>query len=207
MTETDPPKKQKGIPNQLTVALPDVEYGPAMRALQSDKHRAFVLNLYTAPSQAEAAARAGFGTSTSSRESYAVIAANPLQNEKIIAAIAEEDKRHMRLIGPRTIRALSNLLESPNHKEHARAVQMGLDRVAPLETKHEITVRNVSHDEEAIEHLRVMQKLGVVRAKLEEIFGYSGLPRYEALLAERDGKGAPKLIETAAVEISPADKR
>ena len=84
---------------------------------------------------------------------------------------------------------------------------MGLDRVAPVQSEHTITVRHTNHDEEAVEHLRVMKRLGVVHDKLIEMFGYSGLSRYQALLEAADGKAVPKLIEAAAVEITPTYKR
>ena len=62
----------------------------------------------------------------------------------------------------------------------------------------------------------------MTREKLEELYGYSGLSRYEALLAERDapkrvsGPGPestesaeldPQVIEGTATEIKPAGER
>jgi hypothetical protein len=52
----------------------------------------------------------------------------------------------------------------------------------------------------AIEDLRRLKMLGVPREQLIETFGYSGLDRYEKLLAERQ----PKLIEATAAEVLPA---
>ena len=59
-----------------------------------------------------------------------------------------------------------------------------------------------------------MKSLGATREKLEEYFGFSGLGRYEAMLAERDGtpkrvagpepKPAPPVIEAEVVEVKPA---
>ena len=43
--------------------------------------------------------------------------------------------------------------------------------------------------------------LGVAQDKLIETFGFTGLPRYERLLALEDDKKAPRVIEGTAVEI------
>ena len=63
--------------------LPD--WGPAMRALDNDKHRAFVCALFDAPGGAKGqlylcTKAAGFGTATSSRKSLSVIAQRLLGN-------------------------------------------------------------------------------------------------------------------------------
>ena len=49
----------------------------------------------------------------------------------------------------------------------------------------------VNHTDAAVRDLRALLELGVAREKLIEIFGFSGLSRYEKMLAER----APKVIE------------
>jgi phage terminase small subunit len=211
MTESDPPqerrKGQPGVPNQAP-PLPDgVEWGPAMRALRSDKHRAFVLALYTAPSHAAAARVSGFGTDRTSPIGWTVIAAQLCHNEKILAAIAEEDKRRVRVLGPRAIRAAEKLVEDPTHRDHARGISMMLDRTVPVETRHEVVVRHIDHDAEAIEQLKLMKRLGVVHEKLVEWFGYSGLGRYERMLEEQDNGKQPPMIEATAAEVAPADKQ
>jgi hypothetical protein len=52
----------------------------------------------------------------------------------------------------------------------------------------------VNHTNEAIEQLRVLKGLGVPQSKLIELFGFSGLGRYERLLTEADSRQA-KMIE------------
>ena len=74
----------------------------------------------------------------------------------------------------------------------------------------------IDHNAEALEQLRVMKRLGVAHEKLIEMFGYSGLGRYEQMLEERD-KGSkdpaapaspdPRMIEGTAVEIKPGRDR
>jgi hypothetical protein len=46
-----------------------------------------------------------------------------------------------------------------------------------------------------------MKSLGVPREKLVEMFGYSGISRYEKLLALQDG-AAGKVIDGQAVEVA-----
>jgi hypothetical protein len=46
----------------------------------------------------------------------------------------------------------------------------------------------VNHTDAAVEDLQRLKSLGVPREQLLETFGYSGLDRYEKLLAERQPK-------------------
>jgi phage terminase small subunit len=217
MTAPAPRKiRRPGKLNTLPEALPVVdgtEWGPAMAALPSDRHRAFVLALYSIKpghgAHVKAAKMAGFGSATSSAHSWAVIGSRLSHDEKILAAIHEEDQRRIRSSAPRAIRALQNLVETPDHRDHARAIGMVLDRVHPAEQHHVHEMHVTSdHTAEAIEELRVLKGLGVSREKLEEMFGYSGLSRYERLLAEKEqqpGKliaGGGPVIEGTAVEVT-----
>jgi phage terminase small subunit len=193
-----------GKPNHLAEPLPTVdgtEWGPAMKALGSDRHRAFVLALYQIPpgygANVKAAKLAGFGTNTSSAKSWSVIATRLAHDEKILAALFEEDQKRIRASAPRAIRSLQGLLEDPTHKDHARAIGMTLDRVHPVETRHLVDVHHhvVDHSAEAVAQLRMLKSLDVPRSKLEEVFGFSGLARYEKMLAEVDARAPIKLIE------------
>ena len=61
-----------------------------------------------------------------------------------------------------------------------------------------------SHTEEAVLQLKAFKVLGVSREKLVEMFGHSGLSRYEGMLAELEARNASretKLIEHEAKEI------
>jgi len=197
-------KRPKGKPNRLAEPLPTVdgtEWGPAMAALGSDRHRAFVLALYQVPpgygAHVKAAKIAGFGTKTSSAKSWSVIASRLAHDEKILAALHEEDQKRIRASAPRAIRALQNLIEDPAAKDHARGISMVLDRLHPAETRHHIEVHHVvDHDAEAIAQLRMFKSLDVPRSKLEEVFGPIGLTRYERMLSKiDDAKKSPRLIE------------
>jgi phage terminase small subunit len=207
-SQTNPPRRTKGPngkTNQLSEPLPVVpgtEWGPCMKALPSDRHRAFVLALYQIKpgygSHVAAAKMAGFGTSTSSPKSWSVIAARLAHDEKILAALHEEDKKRIRASAPRAVMALGRLIEDPDSRDHCRAIGMVLDRVHPAETRHVVDVtHHVDHDAEAIAQLRMLKALGVAREKLEEVFGFSGLSHYERLLESADSK-KPLMIEGTA---------
>jgi hypothetical protein len=205
-----------GVPNTLAEPLALVEgteWGPCMKALPSDRHRAFVIALYQIPhghgAHVAAAKLAGFGTSTSSIQSWSVIASKLAHDEKILAALHEEDQKRIRASAPRAIRALQHLIEDPSAKDHVRGIGMVLDRVHPAETRHVVDVHHhVDHDAEAVAQLRMLKGLNVARAKLEEVFGFSGLSRYERLLDFEDAKKrpGPPLIEGTTVEINPKDE-
>jgi hypothetical protein len=174
-----------------------------MAALRSDRHRAFVLALYQVPpgygAHVKAAKLAGFGTSTSSAKSWSVIATRLAHDEKILAALHEEDQKRIRASAPRAIRALQSVIENPEHRDHVRGVAMVLD---PAEQRHVVEHHHViDHDAEAIAQLRMLKSLEVAREKLVEVFGFTGLSRYEQMLAREDGKKAPPAIEGTAVEI------
>jgi hypothetical protein len=142
-------KRPKGKPNKLAEPLPTVdgtEWGPAMAALGSDRHRAFVLALYQIKpgygAHVRAAKLAGWGTKTSSAKSWSVIACRLAHDEKILAALHEEDQKRIRASAPRAIRALQNLIEDPSAKDHARGIDMILSRVHPVESVHNVLVKH-----------------------------------------------------------------
>jgi phage terminase small subunit len=176
-------------------------WGPAMTALD-DRRRAFIIALYEIPrgtgAQTRAARMAGFGTAKSSALSMAVIASQLIHDPRILAALEEEDKRRIRAAAPRAIRALGELIEDGSHKDHMRAIDAVLARTHPITTQHTVTVEHrIDHDAEAVAQLRTLKGLGVVKEKLIEVFGFSGLGRYERMLEAEDIK-AGKLIEAKA---------
>jgi hypothetical protein len=146
-------KGKRGKPNALSADVvaalapgDGAEFGPAMKALPSDRHRMFVLSLYEIPrghgAQVKAAKMAGFGTSTTSAESWAVIGCKLAHDDKILAAIHEEDQRRVRASAPRAIRALEHLIETPDHRDHGRALGIVMDRVLPADTTHHVKVEH-----------------------------------------------------------------
>ena len=124
----------------------EAEDGPEMKALPSDRHRAFVRALYQVKPghgmYVRAAKLAGFGSPSSTPQSMATIASRLKSDARVIAAISEEDQKHIRGAAPRALRALDRLVDSPNHKDHARGIAMVLDRAHPLETNHTVKVEH-----------------------------------------------------------------
>ena len=86
---------------------------------------------------------------------------------------------------PEAVKAMHAMIRNPEHKDHARAVSMSLDRSDPITTHQEISVthKTVDMDQEGIEELRALRKLGVSHEKMVETFGGNGLARLEALEA------------------------
>jgi nucleotide-binding universal stress UspA family protein len=184
----------------------DAQDGPKMQALPTDRHRAFVRALYEVRpghgAGVKAAKASGWGCENSTPQSMATIASRLAHDERVLEAIREEDEKRIRASAPRAIRALSHLIETPSHKDHARGIGMVLDRVHPSETRHQVDVHHhvVDHTAEAIAQLRMLKGLDVPRSRLEEVFGFSGLARYERLLEIAEAKNSPKLIEGTAIE-------
>lgn len=191
----------------LPVRRPDWgELGAAMRALANDQQRDFVyLYVHAAPrkgSLVEAYRQAGYGRD-STPATQAKGAWQLSHDERVIAAIAEESKKILRVAFPETANAMVNLIRDPAHREHGRAIGLLMERAFPVETKHNIEVvhKTVDPDVEAIEELRALRKLGVAREMLIKTFGGNGLDRIEALEAADANRRAQaaKVIEAEVV--------
>jgi phage terminase small subunit len=140
-------KRPRGKRRELApLEAVDAQDGAAMKALPSDRHRAFVRALYQVKTghgaNVKAAKLAGFGSPTSTPQSMATIASRLAHDERVLAAIREEDEKRIRNSAPRAISALSRLIETPSHKDHARVIAMVLDRVHPAETQHIVKVEH-----------------------------------------------------------------
>ena len=203
-----------GKPAALAVRRPDWgELGPAMKALANDQQRDFVyLYVHASPRKGnlvEAYRQAGYGQG-SIPATQAKGAWQLSRDERVLAAIAEESKKILRVAFPEAANAMLNLVRSPDHRDHGRAVMALAERIYPAETKHNIEVvhRTVDPDVEAIEELRALRKLGTARDKLIELFGGNGLDRIEALEAADANRRAQaaKVIDAEVVmpDQSPA---
>ena len=185
------------------IAKPETwgELGPAMKVL-NERQREFVRHLVTGKpgygALTRAYKRAGYGknskAATLSKEAH-----HMSRDERVIAAIAEESKKVIRVAHPEAVAALLNMIRDPAHRDHARAVMGLLDRVDPVQTKHSIDVthRTIDPDQEALEEMRAARKLGATRDKLLELYGANGLDRLEALEAVDNARraDAAKIIE------------
>ena len=185
------------------IAKPEVwgELGAAMKAL-NERQRAFVRHLVTGKPGYAALTRAyklaGYGKN-SKAATLSKDAHHMSRDERVIAAIAEESKKVMRLGHPEIVAAAFNLVRSPEHRDHGRAVFGLLDRLDPVQTKHliDVTHRTIDPDQEALEEMRAARKLGATREKLLELYGANGLDRLEALEAVDNARraDAAKIIE------------
>lgn len=140
-------KRTRSRRRELAALEPvDAEDGPKMKALPTDRHRAFVRAMYQVKPGHGAAVRAaklaGFGTPESTPQSMATIASRLTHDRRVQEAFAEQDQLYIRASAPRAIRALSSLIENPNAKDHVRGLALVLDRVHPAETVHNVKVEH-----------------------------------------------------------------
>jgi hypothetical protein len=191
------------------------QLGAEMRALANDKQRAFVENYLLETysnknkdnygAQATAARLAGFGGEKATPLNLARTASRLMRDERIVAAIIAESRKYLRALTPEAVKALHAMIRNPEHPGHVRAVGMSLDRSDPITTRQEINVthKTIDMDQEGIEELRALRKLGVSREKMIETFGGNGLARLEALEAADTLKRAneAKIIDGEAIEV------
>jgi Terminase small subunit len=185
------------------------ELGPAMRDL-NPRQREFVRSYLTISKRrhgrATAAARAAGYTGNHMRNH----AHDLMRNPKIIAALDEELKKFTRGRGyaDAVLAAYEGIL-NPEHRDHARFVDMFFSRGDPAVSKHavDVTHRTIDPDREALEELRALRRLGTTREKLLELYGGNGLDRLEALEAVENAQraAAAKIIDGNAIEHSEAN--
>ena len=175
----------------------EIELGPRMSAL-SERERKFVWFYVTnegPPNGAQAARDAGYSDHL---EAAKVQASRLMHKERVLLALEEVGKKAFRgLLGP-AVKAAAQLIQSEKHPDHSKAVFTTLARLG-LGEKSSVDVNvngevQVNHTDSALNDLRTLISLGVAREKLIEVFGFSGLSRYEKMLLEQDRR-AGKLIE------------
>ena len=189
------------------------ELGPAMKALPNNKWRAFVDFLIIENpghgAQTNAARRAGFGHARTSPLNMAKIASRLMRDERMQAAIAEEARKVLRGSAPEAAKALIELVRNPEHRDHARALQMVLARTDPEITRHDmnITHKIIDPDTEALEELRALRALNTSHDKMLEVFGVNGLDRLLTLEAADQARraDAAKVIEGEVVDATSED--
>lgn len=151
---------------------------------------------------AEGAAAARVAGYSDVGEGCKVRAHGLLQRDEIQDAIKALTGKYLFSLAPKAILRLGEILDNPKHSKHAKAIEMVLDRTGHgAQTDVNVNVSGeltVNHTDEALADLRRLRDLGVPREKLVEMFGFSGLSRYEKMLAEVDAR-APKQIEGEVV--------
>jgi phage terminase small subunit len=156
---------------------------PAMRALPNDRWRKFVWAYLSAEpgyGAATSAARAA-GYKAKTAHGLNTLAYVLMHDPRMISAIAEQSKLVVRAGSPEAVNALFGMIRNPEHKDHARAVAMVLDRTNPVVSHQytQVTHQVIDHDAEALAELRALRQLGTPRMKLLEIYGGNGLDRLE----------------------------
>lgn len=122
-----------------------------------------------------------------------------LQRDRVLSALEEVGRKEFRGLLLPAIIAMRELLTKKDHPDHAKAVQTTLSRLGfgersgvDVNVGGEVTV---NHTDTAIEQLRILKELGVSREKLIEMFGFSGLGRYEKMLEGITPRDTIKVIE------------
>lgn len=167
--------------------LPDL-LPEALRNLPQDRWRRFVWNYVFNGAQGAAAARAaGYPDSS---EAAKVRACELLQRDEIVEAIDALTAKYLFTLAPRAVLRLSELLDNPKHPKHDKAISMvlgatGHGEKSTVEHKFSGSV-TVNHTDAALEDLRRFKALNFTREQLLGIFGFSGLDRYEKMLAIAD---------------------
>jgi hypothetical protein len=189
------------------------QLGPAMQALPNQKWRGFVYHLTTQKSGhgalTRAARAAGFGKN-STPTNLAKLAWRLSHDERVIAAVAEESRKVIRIGHPEAVAAVLNLVRNPKHRDHMRACDAILSRADPIEShsRHNIEVlhRTIDPDRESLEELRALRHLGTPREKLLALFGHNGLDRIEELEAADTSRRADsaKVVEGKVIEMEDA---
>ncbi len=181
----------------------EIELGPKMQAC-SERERKFVLFYVTANdgNASEAARRAGYADPGGESASIRVQAHALMHRDRVLAALEEVGGKVFRGLLMPAIRATRSIIDDPKNPDHAKVVLSTLSRLGKSErTGVDVNVTGevtVNHTDQALTDLRTLLGLGVAREKLVEIFGFSGLSRYEKMLAEQEAR-APKMIEGEVV--------
>ncbi len=183
----------------------DLELGPKMLAC-NERERRFVWEFLQngCRNASDAARKAGF--SDPGTGAIRVWSHKLRYRPRVIEAMQEVARQYFGGMVLPAVLAAERMVLNEKHPDHAKMLLAVLSANGLGErTRVEMSVSGsltVNHTDAALEDLASMIRLGVPREKLEETFGYSGLARYERMLAERDGKAArrPALIEGEVVK-------
>jgi hypothetical protein len=197
------PKRRRRQKYSTAPLAPDADasasYGPAMRSL-TPMQRRFVLELRHGPagygSEIRALKAAGYGKSHSTENTLYVQANHVLHHPKVQDALRELGGKIIRAEAFVSLKNVATIARDLSHRDCLRANLALMDRggFAP-ETFHNIIVEHkTDYTKQALEELITFRRLGVERARLEEIFGRDGLYHLEQQLDAQ-----PKLIEGECV--------
>lgn len=148
---------------------------------------------------AQSAREVGYAENGAKQRAYEV-----LQRPRVREALKEVAKAEFDGLLLPAVLAVKNLIGKPDHPDHMKTAlsvlsRLGLGERTALDVHHSGEVE-LNHTDQAVEDLRLALAMQVSEAKLLEMFGTSGLPRYRRMLAEVDARRGPKLIEGEVVK-------
>jgi hypothetical protein len=180
----------------------ELELGPKMQAC-SPSERKFVWLYVTGDGNATQAAREA-GYVDNGNGAIRVRAHALLHRARVQEAIRELSIGMFGNLLPTAVRAAADLLSKPDHPDHAGIVKSMLSRLGLAEKSGvDVTVAGsvqVNHTDAALDDLQKLLELGVSRERLLETFGFSGLTRYEQMLAERQRRLGGPVIDAEVVD-------
>lgn len=178
------------------------DFGPKMQALDTRERRfvwAYLINSMTEIGANGAQSARDAGYSDKAKGAAAVAAHHLLHRQRVQEAISELAARELRGLALPALAAVASILRRPDHPDRQKValsvlsrIGLGEQQAVSLNVSGEVTV---NHTDAALDDLRRLMGLGVPREKLVETFGFSGLTRYEKMLAERDRRALPPVIE------------
>lgn len=187
--------------------MPDAADLPeTLRDLKKPEWRKFVwAYVFNGANGAAAARAAGY---SDHMERCKVTAHGLLQRDDVADAVKALCTKYLFSLAPKAILRLNELLDNPNHPKHDKAIDMALSRSGHGE-KSTLDVNlsgsvSVNHTDAALDDLRRLKALGLAREKLVEIFGFSGLDRYEKMLAIADQRAGVSRETGAVIEHEPS---
>lgn len=191
-----------GMSEVVPLLPPSTELPEGVQALRTERERVFVWTyMFNGGNGMRAAKAAGYSDKS---EGAKVRAHHLLQRQDIQDALRELCGKYLFSLAPTALVRLGKLMRSSNERVALKAVDMTLSRTGFSErTALDVNVAGrieVNHTTAAVDDLRRLKALGVPRAQLEEVFGFSGLSRYEKLLAASEAaKVVPAIIEGEVV--------
>ena len=181
--------------SDIVPIMPDLSELPEqLRDLKGDpRRRVFAwCYVFNGANGAAAAREAGYSDHL---EGCKVRAHGLLQRDDVQEAVKALCTRYLFSLAPKAILRLEELLDNPKHPKHDKAIEMALSRSGHGE-KSTVDVNisgsvTLNHTDQALNDLKMLKDMGAGRDMLIETFGFSGLERYERMLADRARLAAP----------------
>ena len=166
--------------------------GPKMAALPNEMWRAAAAARFLVkPGRGGncAAARAAGFAANGKPDSVRRIAYDIFHDPRMLEALHELGEQHLKLGVPDAIGIVHEIMADRGHKDRLAAARIFIDRAHPAAALHHHVVEHkIDYTQQALEELAAFRRLGVARAKLEEIFGPDGLDHLERQLDAKPGK-------------------